>query len=327
MTATTMSELGGTEPPPSSDIIQVVVVTGLSGAGKSTALDALEDLGFFCVDNLPPPVFIATIDALKGAQHKKIAVCMDVRARVYLSHVVELLREVKSRTDLHVDVLYLDAPQELLARRYSATRRPHPLSRQAKSEVRVVMDGIILEGELLAPLRGLASHVLDTAGLTVHDLRREVIRIFSVDNPMTKMFIRVVSFGFKYGVPHDADMMFDVRFLPNPYFVPGLRALSGKDQEVLDYVLGQPDCAGFLTRTLDLLCYCVPKFETEGKSYLTIALGCTGGRHRSVALTEWLGEQLTEQLGVVVDRTHRDMRRSEHLAVDGLATEVGERTV
>lgn len=329
MNATAVSGSEGTVPPPSGspDIIQVVVVTGLSGAGKSTALNALEDLGFFCIDNLPPPVFIATIDALKGAEHKKIAVCVDVRARVYLSQVVDLLREAKSRPDLHVDVLYLDAPRELLARRYSATRRPHPLSRQAKSEVRAVMDGIILEGELLAPLRGLASHVLDTAGLTVHDLRREVIRMFSFEHPsaMTKMFIRVISFGFKYGVPHDADMMFDVRFLPNPYFVPGLRALSGKDQLVSDYVLGQPDCAGFLERTLELLSYCIPKFETEGKSYLTIAIGCTGGRHRSVALTEWLGENLNHRFSLVVDRAHRDMRRAEHLAVDGLAEEVGDR--
>ena len=305
----------------------MVVVTGLSGAGKSTALHALEDLGYFCVDNLPPPVFAATIDALKAAEHKKIAVCMDVRARVYLPLVADLLHEVTTRSDLRVDVLYLDAPRELLARRYSATRRPHPLSRQSNSEVRAVMDGIVLEGEMLAPLRGLASHVLDTAGLTVHDLRREVIRMFTLDHPdvATRMFVRVVSFGFTYGVPQDADMMFDVRFLPNPYFVPGLRGLSGRDVEVAQYVLGQPDCLGFLQRALDLLSFLVPRFESEGKSYLTIAVGCTGGRHRSVALAEWLREQLNQGLGLTVDCVHRDMRRAEHLEVDAQAAEIGGR--
>ena len=305
----------------------VVVVTGLSGAGKSTALNALEDLGYFCVDNLPPPVFVATIDALKAAGHEKIAVCMDVRARVYLSQVADLLREVTARDDLRVLVLYLDAPRELLARRYSATRRPHPLSRQTDSGVRAVTDGIVLEGEMLAPLRGLASYVLDTAGLTVHDLRRQVIRMFSQDSSggVTGMYVRVVSFGFKYGIPHDADMMFDVRFLPNPFFVPGLRALSGTDPAVADYVFGSDDCMGFMERTIELLCYCVPRFENEGKSYLTIALGCTGGRHRSVALSEWLGKELSRRLGLTVDCVHRDVGRPEHLGVDAQVSEVGDR--
>jgi UPF0042 nucleotide-binding protein len=317
------------EIPPNSgqETLQLVVVTGLSGAGKSTALHALEDLGYFCVDNLPPPVFVQTIDALKGANYRRVAVCMDVRARVYLPQAGDLLVEVRKREDLRVHVLYLDAPAELLARRYSATRRPQPLSRQSRREVRAVMDGIALEAELLAPLRGLASFVLDTSGLTVHDLRREVIKLFSSERPQqaSRMFIRLVSFGFKFGVPQDADLMFDVRFLPNPYFVPGLRSLSGLDAGVSEFVLKNPDCIGFMDRTLDLLSYCVPRFEGEGKSYLTIAVGCTGGRHRSVTLAEWLASHLEERFKIEIDRQHRDLGRAEHTAVDALAQEVGQR--
>ncbi len=310
----------------SSRAVSVVVVTGLSGAGKSTALNALEDLGFFCIDNLPPPVFLDTIDALKDAEHKKIAVCMDVRARKYLPQLGELLVTLMGRTDLRTQILYLDAPRELLTRRYSATRRPHPLSQQSGTEVRAVMDGIVLEGEMLAPLRGLATHVLDTAGLTVHDLRRQVLRLFAQDGSdgMPSLLVRIVSFGFKYGVPHDADMMFDVRFLPNPYFVPGLRALSGKDVAVSDYVTGSDDCMGFMDRVLELVHFCIPRFEKEGKSYLTVAIGCTGGRHRSVALSEWLHRTLRDRLGIELDCVHRDMGRAEHIGADAQAREVGQ---
>jgi UPF0042 nucleotide-binding protein len=308
--------------------VQLVVITGLSGAGKSTALHALEDLGYFCVDNLPPPVCVQTIDALKGANYKRIALCMDVRARVYLPQMMDLLSEVRGREDLSMSIVYLDAPAELLARRYSATRRPHPLSRQSKRrEVRAVMDGIALEAELLAPLRGVAHFVVDTAGLTVHDLRREVIKLFSSETPQNgpRMFVRLVSFGFKFGVPQDADLVFDVRFLPNPYFVPGLRSLSGLDSVVGEFVLGNPDCWTFAQMTMNLLTFCVPRFEAEGKSYLTIAVGCTGGRHRSVALAEWFAARLQEHLKLEVDRQHRDLGRAEHIAVDGTAQEIGER--
>ncbi|HXS17332.1 MAG TPA: RNase adapter RapZ, partial [Polyangiaceae bacterium] len=248
-------------------------------------------------------------------------------SRVYLPQAGDLLAEVRKREDLRVHVLYLDAPAELLARRYSATRRPHPLSRQSRREVRAVMDGIALEAELLAPLRGLASYVLDTAGFTVHDLRREVVKLFSSGRPQhtSRMFVRLVSFGFKFGVPQDADLMFDVRFLPNPYFVPGLRSLSGLDSTVAEFVLSNPDCVGFVERTLELLSYCVPRFEAEGKSYLTIAVGCTGGRHRSVTLAEWFASHLQERFKIEIDRQHRDLGRAEHTAVDALAQEVGQR--
>lgn len=294
----------------------VVIVTGLSGAGKSTALNALEDLGYYCIDNLPPPVFFSTLDALEAGGYAKVAVCMDVRGRAYLESLRQLVSELASRTGDDAEVLYLDAPEELLARRFSATRRPHPLG-QGEGGVRAVMDGIRLERELLSGLRGVSTAVLDTGELTVHELRREVIKLVaSRERTGGRMLVRLLSFGFKYGSPRDADLMFDVRFLPNPFFVPELKPMSGRNPAVSEYVLNAEGARGFMDRALELLLYCVPRFEEEGKSYVTIAIGCTGGRHRSVALTEWLGAELAKQVELEVDVVHRDIGQAEHGAHD-----------
>jgi UPF0042 nucleotide-binding protein len=292
----------------------LVVVTGLSGAGKSTVVHALEDLGYFCIDNLPPPVLGDTLDALISGGERRVGLCLDIRAGSYLGALGRALDAVETRADLRMSVLYLDSSEELLARRFSATRRPHPLQASAQERIASPVDGVRLERQLLAPLRARADAVIDTSDLTVHDLRREIFRHYGLVRPQ-EMRIRVLSFGFKYGIPHDADLMFDVRFLPNPYFVPDLRHGSGLDAAVADYVLGQADCQGFLDRVTALLTYCLPLFQREGKSYLTIAVGCTGGRHRSVAIVERLRALLVEdqdlRLGEGVASVHRDIRLAE----------------
>ncbi len=291
---------------------EVVVVTGLSGAGKSTALNALEDLGFFSVDNLPAPVLVTTLEALRAGGYRRVALGLDVRGRSYLESCATLLDEVAGAKLFDLRVLFLEAPDELLARRFSATRRPHPLSTVQGSGVRAVLEGLCLERELLAPLRSRATMSIDTARMNVHDLRRFMIKTFSERGVASKMVIRVVSFGFKYGAPGDADMMLDVRFLPNPFFEEGLRGFSGLERPVSDFVLQHPDALEFLEKAAALLLFCVPRFEEEGKSYVSLAVGCTGGRHRSVALSEAIAAKLRERLRREVDVVHRDVLRAEH---------------
>ncbi len=299
----------------STDALSLIVVTGLSGAGKSTAINALEDLGYFCVDNLPTPVLQATLDALMEAGERRVALCLDIRAGSYLSGLGGVLDAVHDRGKVTMSVLYLDSSEELLSRRFSATRRPHPLSAGVQSaagqqQVRAPVEGVRLERELLAPLRARADTVIDTSDLTVHDLRREIFERYGrLGAGAQAMRLRILSFGFKYGIPHDADLLFDVRFLPNPHFVEGLREKSGQDDEVRAYISAQPDASGFLEKVLPLIRFCLPRFRKEGKSYVTIAIGCTGGRHRSVALSEWLREELGS-LMEGIEAVHRDVHRN-----------------
>lgn len=289
--------------------LEVIVVTGRSGAGKTTAVNALEDLGYFCVDNLPTPVIEPTLEALAKGGEPRVALGVDVRVRRYLEDAAEVLDSVASREDMHLSVLYLDSSEELLARRFNASRRPHPLT--AAGHADVLLDGIRVERELLAPLRARAHAVIDTTTLSVHDLRREVVGHYAqAEGRERPLMVRVVSFGFKFGPPHDADMVFDVRFLPNPHFVEALRPLSGLDEPVAEYVLAQPDAHGLLSRVVDLLSFCLPRFLAEGKSYVTIAIGCTGGRHRSVALAEVIAEQLRRGGSMKVEPFHRDVARA-----------------
>lgn len=292
----------------------LVVVTGLSGAGKSTAVHALEDVGFFCIDNLPTPGVRASLDALRQEGVERIALGMDIRVRSFLEGTTKLLAELEAAYGADLRVLFLDASDQALLRRFSSTRRPHPLSMNPvpghERAARAVLEGIQSERDLLSGLRARASVVIDTTELSVHDLRSEVLALFGPGvGGLPRMRCRVLSFGFKYGPPQDADLVFDVRFLKNPFFVPELKPLSGLDASVRDYVLDQADAQEFLQHASALMGFCVPRFEREGKSYLTVALGCTGGRHRSVALAERLAARMEGELGMAMDVVHRDMER------------------
>jgi UPF0042 nucleotide-binding protein len=291
----------------------LLIVTGLSGAGKSTALHALEDLGFFCVDNLPVPVMAATLAACEAGGVARVAMGIDVRVRSFLDRAAEVIESVRVPGRVDVDILFLDAADETLLRRFSSTRRPHPLSYALGPESNravAVLDGIRLERERLAPLRARAKQVIDTTELSVHELRRRVLEVYGPGaGGQPRMSTRIVSFGFKYGTPVDADLLFDVRFLPNPFFVGALRPLSGLDPPVRDFVLETPDARTFGTKALDLLEFCLPRYEREGKSYLTVGVGCTGGRHRSVALVETLSRQIAAKTGLRIDVVHRDIDR------------------
>lgn len=274
----------------------VVVVTGLSGAGRTTALHALEDLSFFCIDNLPTALAPDAVALCENGSITRVALGMDVRVRVFLGEVGRVLSTLEDggRRDLHV--LFLDASDETILRRFSETRRPHALA-MSSGGAASVLEGVALERERLAPLRARATRVVDTTNLSVHELRRTVLAAFGpASGAVERMTVRVVSFGFKYGAPADADLVFDVRFLKNPYFEPELKRVPGTDARVREYVMKLPETAEFLDKTLGLLGYVVPKYEREGKSYLTIAFGCTGGMHRSVVIAEQVASALNELL-------------------------------
>lgn len=282
-----------------SETKRILVVTGLSGSGKSTAIRALEDAGWSCIDNLPAPLVLKVAEL--SDSKARLAFGIDAREGGYLKDVPQALDEVR-RAGHHVEVLFLDSSDETLTRRYSETRRRHPLAAGGTVE-----QGIAKERSLLGPLREHAEHVIDTSAMTVHDLRRQVMSRFS-SGPAGQLTVTMMSFGFKYGVPSNADLVFDVRFLPNPYFVPELKALTGKDSRVARYVLEQPDAAEFVDRVLELLLFLLPRYQREGKAYLTVAVGCTGGKHRSVAIAQALAERLdASPLAVGAQLFDRDM--------------------
>lgn len=276
----------------------VVVVTGLSGAGRTTALRALEDLGFFCIDNLPTALAPDAVALCEKGSMMRVALGMDVRVRVFLGEVGRVLSLLEDGGRRDLSVLFLDASDETILRRFSETRRPHPLATSGSLPFAAsVLEGVSLERERLSGLRARATRVIDTTVLSVHELRRSVLGSFGpASGTAERMALRIVSFGFKYGAPADADLVFDVRFLKNPYFVPELKRLPGTDPRVREYVMTLPETPELLGRTIDLLKYIVPKYEREGKSYLTIAFGCTGGMHRSVVLAEQIATALGEIL-------------------------------
>jgi UPF0042 nucleotide-binding protein len=286
---------------------QVVVVTGLSGAGRSTALRTLEDLGYFCIDNLPTVLAPEAVALCGRGGMVRVALGIDVRVREFLGEVGNVLAELERAGERALHVLFLDASDETILHRYSETRRPHALADDASSGgAASVLEGVQLERERLAPLRARATRVIDTTRLSVHELRSSVIAHFGPSaGGAPGMLVRVVSFGFKYGAPVDADLVFDVRFLDNPYFRPELKALTGNDPAVARFVEALPDTEQFLSKALDLLAFVVPKYAREGKSYLTIGVGCTGGRHRSVVVAA----RLAERLGVETVVVHRDIAR------------------
>lgn len=292
-----------------------VVVTGLSGAGRSTALHALEDLGFFCVDNLPTPVVTDTVLSIAGGGIRKVALGIDVRVRGFLENAAAALEQLKSSLHSELSVVFLDATDEALLRRFSSTRRPHPLSTTAEPgaerSVSALADGIRMERELLVPLRARATLVIDTTRLSVHDLRRRIVEHFGPGSGgVPSMRTRWVSFGFRYGAPVDADLVLDVRFLDNPYFVEGLGHLPGTDERVRKYVLAQAQTREFLSLAAALLEFCLPCYEREGKAYLTVGIGCTGGRHRSVVVADELAGRMADSLGRPFEVVHRDLDRA-----------------
>jgi UPF0042 nucleotide-binding protein len=294
----------------------VVVVSGLSGAGKSQALHALEDLGFFCVDNLPTLLAPQAVALCERGEMTRVALGIDVRVRAFLGEVGNVLQllEAGGQRDLHV--LFLDASDETLLHRFSESRRPHPLAAESgvsgAEGALAVLDGVRVERERLAPLRARATRVIDTTNTSVHELRRILVAHFGpAARGAPRMVTRFLSFGFKYGTPVDADVVLDVRFLDNPYFVPELKPLTGLDPPVSTYVLGAPETQEFLLRTASLLEYVLPRYEREGKSYLTVAIGCTGGRHRSVAVAEALSKRLSASAGATIGVLHRDIERGQ----------------
>jgi UPF0042 nucleotide-binding protein len=284
-----------------------VVLTGLSGSGKSQAIRALEDLGYFCVDNLPTTLIptLAELSRRQGTELPRVAIVVDVREGGFLSRFPTVWRQLKRMPGLNPSLIFLEARHEALVRRFSETRRPHPLAHD-----RPVSEGILEERTRLNPIRALADEIVDTSDLTVHELRDRFMsfsRERSVRNPLV---ITVLSFGFKHGVPVDADLMFDVRFLPNPHFVPELKPLTGRDQAVVRFMERHPETTLFLDKLTDMLRFLVPQYVNEGKSYLTVAIGCTGGRHRSVMLAERLRKALAGLKGVRVKVRHRDVRHA-----------------
>jgi UPF0042 nucleotide-binding protein len=278
----------------------ILVITGMSGSGKTTAIRALEDAGWFCIDNLPAPLLMKVTEL--GEARDQLAFVIDVREGQFLKDAPRALEEAR-RAGHKVEVLFLDSSDESLTRRYSETRRRHPLAGSGG-----VAEGIAREREALQELRDHAEHVLDTSTLTVHELRRQVSARFG--STSHGLSISVMSFGFKYGVPSNADLVFDVRFLPNPFFVPELKALTGKDPNVAAFVIDRPDSWVFLDKMYEMLEFLVPRYLKEGKSYLTVAIGCTGGKHRSVAMANALTLRLKQsQFGGHAQLWDRDIEK------------------
>ncbi len=295
---------GPVTPPAAALPPQLVILTGVSGSGKSTALRALEDAGFYCVDNLPV-VLLEKLLQLSGhtaGEVSRIAAVVDARDARFLSEAPRIIGELR-QLGIPITVIFLDATDESLVRRYSETRRRHPLSGDSGT----VLDGIAAERTALDGLHAVADEVVDTSNLNVHDLKRLVGRRF-VSGEGAKLGVTVVSFGFRYGIPAHSDLVLDVRFLPNPYFVPELRSRVGTEPAVRDFVLSQPDAQAFLDRLYDFGGFLLPRYKAEGKSYLTIAIGCTGGKHRSVAIAGELARRL-ETAGQSVRLWHRDIEK------------------
>ena len=282
--------------------LKIIVITGLSGSGKSTAISAFEDAGFYCVDNMPVallPKFLE-LPIESNSEITGLAFVMDLREKSFLYRYALVFDSLKKK-GYQFNILFLEADEESLLKRYSQTRRHHPLS-QDKS----LLEGIRIEQEQLKELKITADKIIDTSRYTVHDLKSVINNIAQQNKNFAPMRINILSFGFKYGTPHDASLIMDVRFLANPYFVPELKDFNGKSREIKNYVLNNNEARRFLKKYLDLLDYLIPLYEKEGKAYLTIAVGCTGGRHRSVTIAEALFDHIKKP-GSQIMVTHRDI--------------------
>lgn len=285
--------------------LNLVIVSGLSGSGKSHALKVFEDAGYFCIDNLPPallPTFVELCNQQRG-EISNVALGIDVRERVFFSDLVGILERVKALGH-SVQLVFLEAREEVLVRRFSESRRPHPLLPHLP-----VLEGVRFEKERVAELRRHADRIIDTSDLTVHELRELLTKQFERASSTGKMTITLLTFGYKFGVPYDIDLLFDVRFLRNPFFVPDLKPLPGDDPRVQAYVLADPDSIALIGHLDGLFKFLLPHFERDQRSYLTIAIGCTGGRHRSVAIAGRLQEGLAA-MGYDVALKHRDLQKA-----------------
>jgi UPF0042 nucleotide-binding protein len=286
--------------------LRVVLISGLSGSGKTTAIKALEDMGFYCVDNLPVVLFPKFVElcSQSAGQVTKAALVVDIRGKEFLEGVRQVIHQVREE-GYPIEILFLESSDEILVRRYRETRRQHPLA-----VGRPVLEGIESEREGLGIMRDMADKVIDTSDFTVHELQDEIRKYFSDESRLRKMTITLLSFGYSYGIPHEADLLVDVRFLPNPYFVEELKRLTGEDERVTKYVLKWKETRQFLRRFKELVGFLIPLYQKEGKTYLTIAVGCTGGRHRSIVVAHAVEAYLRKSLkggDVILRTTHRDI--------------------
>ncbi|ENH96009.1 glmZ(sRNA)-inactivating NTPase [Gracilibacillus halophilus YIM-C55.5] len=282
---------------------KLVIITGMSGAGKTVAVQSFEDLGYYCVDNLPPALLPKFLELMKDASNniRKVALVMDLRGREFFDSLFQALDQLGQADWLEEHILFLDADDHVLVSRYKETRRSHPLALDG-----LPLEGIHAERSMLDELRGRAQHFIDTSSLKPKELREEIVERYS-EKEQDIFSLHTVSFGFKYGLPIDADLVFDVRFLPNPHYVASMRPLTGLTNEVSSYVFKWSDTQKFIEKTLDLLTFMLPQYKKEGKSQLVIAIGCTGGQHRSVAIAEHIATAFDKQY--VTHVTHRDIEK------------------
>lgn len=287
----------------STSEIQMVIITGMSGAGKTVAIQSFEDLGFFCVDNLPPTLLPKFLELMKdsGGKMNKVALVMDLRGREFFDSLFEALDDLSEKTWITPQILFLDAKDSTLVSRYKETRRSHPLAPTGSP-----LNGIQVERELLEELKGRAQAIIDSSELKPRELREKILKQFSTNAGET-FSVNILSFGFKYGIPIDADLVFDVRFLPNPHYIDTLRPKTGLEEEVSSYVLKWSETQKFIEKVADLLSFMLPNYKREGKSQLVIAIGCTGGQHRSVTLAEYFGKYFEKEYKTHV--SHRDIER------------------
>jgi UPF0042 nucleotide-binding protein len=284
---------------------EVVIVTGVSGAGKSQAIKCLEDIGFFCIDNLPTTLIPTFVRLCTQSEHaiERVGLVIDVRGGEFLAPLFDILTMLRAEGHT-VKIVFLDAYDEVLVRRFSESRRPHPLAAG-----RSALEGITAERQLLARLRNDADLIIDTSALNIHDLKRFLSQAFVRERPMAKISLSLVSFGYKHGLPFDADIVFDTRFLPSPHFIDDLRPLTGLDSQIGEFLMRTSATKPYLERLVDLLDFVVPLCEKEGRAYLTVALGCTGGHHRSVFFVEQLAGHFLET-GYQINVRHRDIEKA-----------------
>ena len=285
--------------------MKFVILTGMSGAGKSTALKMMEDIGFYCVDNLPIPLLekFVELSELQNAELQKVAVGIDARSGQALDELKNVLDRIKEKGGSY-EIFFLDSDDSVLVKRYKETRRSHPLAPGER-----VDKGIALERERLAFLKERADYILDTSQLLTRELKAEIEKIFLKNQDYKNLFITILSFGFKYGIPVDSDLVFDVRFLPNPYYVEGLRAKTGNDKEIQEYVLQFKEAHEFLDKLTDMIDFLIPNYISEGKNQLVISIGCTGGKHRSVTLANELYKRLAKKTEYGLKIEHRDIEK------------------